>query len=129
MSLAGWWERVENPGKDTAMLGHGYLNALKNAKSTVYGPAREKIGTLGNIFMDVRTGDADFVTVRLGLFGAEELLVSLRGAVITDGHLQVRFSKDVIRHAPKVDPASVLDDAEKSLLDGYYSVMDPDTGG
>ncbi|GAA3323089.1 MULTISPECIES: PRC-barrel domain-containing protein [Paeniglutamicibacter] len=111
------------------MLGHGYLNALKNAKSTVYGPAREKIGTLGNIFMDVRTGDADFVTVRLGLFGAEELLVSLRGAVITDGHLQVRFSKDVIRHAPKVDPASVLDDAEKSLLDGYYSVMDPDTGG
>jgi hypothetical protein len=119
---------MSHPGKDTAMHGHGYLNALKNAKSTVYGPAREKVGTLGNIFMDVRTGDADFVTVRLGLFGSEELLVSLRGAVFTDGHLQVRFSKDVIRHAPSVDPGIKLGDAEKVLLDGYYAAMDPDTG-
>ncbi|MFL4474433.1 PRC-barrel domain-containing protein [Paeniglutamicibacter sp. MACA_103] len=110
------------------MLGHGYLNALMNAKSTVYGPLREKVGTLGNIYMDVGSGDPDFVTVRLGLFGSEELLVSLRGAVFTDGHLQVRFSKDVIRHSPSVDPGIKLGDAEKALLDGYYSAMDPDTG-
>lgn len=111
------------------MLGHGYLNALLNAKSTVYGPQREKVGTLGNIYMDAASGDPDFVAVRLGLFGTEELLVSLRGAVFTDGHLQVRFTKQDIRHAPRVDPGAGLGDAEKAMLDGYYSVMDPDTGG
>ncbi|OIH82244.1 hypothetical protein BLJ79_20180 [Arthrobacter sp. UCD-GKA] len=110
------------------MLGHGYLNALKKAKSTVYGPGREKVGTLGNIFMDVRTGDADFVSVHLGLFGSEEALVSLNGAVFTDGHLQVRYPKDVIKHAPNIDPAADLGDEAKSMLDEYYAAMDPDNG-
>ncbi|WP_404290706.1 hypothetical protein [Glutamicibacter arilaitensis] len=110
------------------MHGHGYLNALQRAKSTVYGPEREKIGTLGNIFMDASTGDADFVTVRLGLFGTEELLVSLRGAVFTDGHLQLRYTQEAIRHAPRVDPNSQLRRSEKALLDRYYAAMDPDTG-
>ncbi|WP_146755341.1 hypothetical protein [Arthrobacter sp. AQ5-05] len=111
------------------MLGHGYLNALKKAKSTVYGPAREKVGTLGNIFMDVRTGDADFVSIHLGLFGSEEALVSLEGAVFTDGHLQVRFPKDVIKHAPNIDPAAELNDAAKDMLEKYYAAMDPGSGG
>lgn len=110
------------------MLGHGYLNALLKAKSAVYGPNREKVGTLGNIYMDLASGDPDFVTVRLGLFGTEELLVSLRGAVFTDGHLQVRFTKQVIRQAPSVDPGTTLGDAEKALLEGYYAGMDPGTG-
>ncbi|MDQ0096084.1 hypothetical protein [Paeniglutamicibacter psychrophenolicus] len=110
------------------MLGHGYLNALKKAKSTVYGPSREKVGTLGNIFMDVRTGDADFVSVHLGLFGSEEALVSLNGAVFTDGHLQVRYAKDVIKHAPNIDPAAELGEEAKYMLDEYYAAMDPDIG-
>lgn len=110
------------------MLGHGYLNALQKAKSTVYGPQREKVGTMGNIYMDVATGDADFVSVHLGIFGSEECLVSLDGAVLTDGHLQVKFPKDVIRHAPNIDPNGKLDDTEKVLLDNYYSAMDPETG-
>ncbi|WP_411734707.1 hypothetical protein [Paeniglutamicibacter sp.] len=110
------------------MLGHGYLNALKKAKSTVYGPAREKVGTLGNIFMDVGTGDADFASIHLGLFGSVESLVSLEGAVITDGHLQVRFPKDVIKHAPNIDPAEELGDEAKEMLERYYAAMDPNTG-
>ncbi len=110
------------------MLGHGYLNALKKAKSTVYGPEREKVGTLGNIFLDVRTGDADFVSVHLGLFGSEEALVSLDGAVFTGGHLQVRFPRDVIKHAPNIDPAGELGDDAKQMLDQYYAAMDPGNG-
>ncbi|WP_152426048.1 hypothetical protein [Paeniglutamicibacter gangotriensis] len=115
-------------GEDTAMRGHGYLNALKNAKSTVYGPAREKIGTLGNIFMDVRSGDADFVSVHVGLFGSEEHMVSLAGAVMTDGHLQVRYPKDVIRNAPHVDPLAGLVDEAKDMLEKYYAAMDSGSG-
>ena len=110
------------------MLGHGYLNALKKAKSTVYGPSREKVGTLGNIFMDVRSGDADFVSVHVGLFGTKECLVSLDGAVLTDGHLQVRFPKDVITNAPNVDPLVELTDSTKEMLEKYYAAMDPGFG-
>ncbi|GAA1497750.1 PRC-barrel domain-containing protein [Paeniglutamicibacter kerguelensis] len=110
------------------MLGHGYVNALKQAKSSVYGPEGEKIGTLGNIFMDVGTGDADFVTVHLGLFGAEECFVSLDGAEIAHGHLHVAFGKEKIRHAPPLDPAGTLTDEDKHLLDQYYSRGAPGAG-
>ncbi|MFJ6417009.1 PRC-barrel domain-containing protein [Paeniglutamicibacter sp. NPDC091659] len=103
------------------MLGHGYVNALKQAKSGVFGPRGEKIGTLGNIFMDVGTGDADFVTVHLGLFGAEECFVSLEGAEIAHGRLHVAFGKDKIRHAPHLDSAATLTDEDKHLLDLYYA--------
>lgn len=43
--------------------------------------------------MDVRTGDAGFVTVHMGQVGSEEALVSLNGAVITEGRLQVRCQR------------------------------------
>ncbi|GAA5225588.1 PRC-barrel domain-containing protein [Paeniglutamicibacter antarcticus] len=110
------------------MPGEDYLNTLKKAKSTVYGPNREKVGTMGNIFVDRNTGDPDFVSVHVGLFGSEECLVPLSGAVFTDGHLQVRFPKDVIKRAPNIDPAAELNHHAKDLLDRYYSAMDPDTG-
>ena len=43
------------------MPGEDYLNTLKKAKSTVYGPDREKLGTMGNIFVDRNTGDAQLI--------------------------------------------------------------------
>ena len=109
------------------MIGHDDLNALLKAKSSVYGPQREKVGTLGNILVDVASGKADFATIHLGLFGSAESLVWLEGAVITDGHLQVRYSKDVIRHAPNIDPTSALTELDKDSLAAYYSAMDPGT--
>ena len=57
-----------------------------------------------------------------------ESLVSLAGAVITDGHLHVRFTKDIIRNSPNVDPAAGLGDEAKEMLERYYAAMDPETG-
>lgn len=110
------------------MLGHGYLIALKKAKSAVYGPSGEKIGVLGNIFMDVATGDADFVTVHVGLFGSEECFVSLAGAGIVNGHLVIPFDKNTVKHAPNIDPDKVLSDADKNVLESYYAAMNPKSG-
>lgn len=102
------------------MIGHGYLTALQRAKSTVYGPNRTKIGTLGKIYLDVGTGDADFVSVHLGFFGTEESIVSLDGATIEHENLHVVFSKEKVRHAPNIDPVGGLSDQDKDLLDRYY---------
>lgn len=103
------------------MLGHGYVIALKRAKSGVLGPRGERIGTLGSIFMDLATGDADFVTVRMGPFGAREHFVSLTGARIEHGHLHVAFGKERIRRAPPLDPAGPLSDEGKALLERHYA--------
>lgn len=106
------------------MLGHGYLNALERAKSAVFGPQGEKIGTLGKIYLDVGTGDADFVSVHTGLFGTAECIVSLEGATLDHGHLHVAFTKDWVRHAPNIDPVSGLSDEDKERLDLYYAPAD-----
>ena len=108
------------------MQGHGYLNALKNAKTAVYGPDSHKIGILGNIYMDRASGDADFVTVHVGLFGSEECVVSLKGAEITNGHLHIAFPKDVIRHAPNIEPLEELDYKSKENLEEYYAHFGPE---
>lgn len=105
------------------MFGHGFVYALRNAKSVVYGPHGKKIGTLGNIFMDVSTGDADYVTVHLGPFSARENFVSLEGATMENGHLRVAFEKVLILGAPNVAPFGELRDQDKNLLDRYYSVV------
>jgi len=105
------------------------LHALLETKTTVLGPDGEMIGTLGHLLQDARTGEPGFATVHTGLFGTAESIVPLNGAEISGGNLLVAFAKDVVRHAPNIDPLAELSLEEEDSLFDYYGLQPPEAAG
>jgi uncharacterized protein (TIGR02271 family) len=89
-----------------------------------YGSDGEKIGTIGQVFLDDQTGDPVFATVNTGLFGMSENFVPLAEAAIGEGGtVNVGFDRDRVKGAPHVSPdgGHLSPDEEQTLYD-YYGV-------
>jgi uncharacterized protein (TIGR02271 family) len=96
--------------------------------ATVVGPDNDKIGTVGQVFVDEQDGHPTWATVKTGLFGTKETFVPLDSASYTDDVLHVAFSKDTVKDAPRIDTDSALSPQEEDELYRYYSVGSTDTG-
>ncbi|MFX0539253.1 PRC-barrel domain-containing protein [Ornithinimicrobium sp. Y1847] len=70
----------------------------------------DNLGGVGQVYLDDRTGQPSWVSVKTGWFGTNESLVPLDGAKFTDGEIHVPFTKDVIKDAPNVDAEHHLSD-------------------
>ena len=84
----------------------------------------EKVGGVGQVFLDEESGQPSWVTVRTGLFGLKESFVPLVEARLEDGVLHVGFSKDFIKDAPRQDPETPMTVAEEDALQAYYGTED-----
>ena len=69
----------------------------------VQGVDGEKIGDVGQIYLDDQTGKPEWATVRTGLFGTKESFVPVAEAQLTDQGLRVPYDKDTVKDAPRVD--------------------------
>ncbi|MGI3784543.1 MAG: DUF2382 domain-containing protein [Janthinobacterium lividum] len=87
----------------------------------------EKVGPIGEIYLDDVTDTPDWVTVRTGLFGAAETFVPLQSARIEGDDLVVPYAKDLIRAAPRVEADGSLSPQEEQVLYRHYSVGHTDT--
>ncbi|MFV2121833.1 PRC and DUF2382 domain-containing protein [Streptomyces sp. Act-28] len=96
--------------------------------ATAYDMNGEKIGTIGQVYIDDRLGTPEWVTVRTGMFGTKETFVPLAGARRRDGQLHVPYSKDMVKDAPRLDTHEHLDAAEEQRLYRHYQLV-PGTGG
>lgn len=92
--------------------------------AVVYDSDDEKVGGVGQVFLDETTGQPSWVTVRTGLFGLKENFVPLVDARLEDGKLHVAFTKDFIKDAPKLDPEAPMTVAEEDALQAYYGTED-----
>jgi hypothetical protein len=86
----------------------------------VLDPDGEKIGTVGQVYLDPDTNRPLWATVKTGLFGSKESFVPLEGASYTDDRLHVEHSKDVVKHAPKIDADGALTHEEEDSLYAHY---------
>jgi uncharacterized protein (TIGR02271 family) len=77
-----------------------------------------KIGGVGQIYLDDQTGEPNWVTVKTGLFGTSESFVPLSGASLSGSDIVV--TKDTIKDAPRVDPDGRLTPEEEESLYAYY---------
>jgi uncharacterized protein (TIGR02271 family) len=98
------------------------ITAETLTNATVYGQDREKIGKVGQLYMDDQTGEPTFVTVSTGLFGTRETFVPLRDAREENGDLYVPYTKDFIKDAPNMDPDEHLSEEEQDRLYAYYGL-------
>jgi sporulation protein YlmC with PRC-barrel domain len=81
----------------------------------------DKIGSIGQIYLDDQTGEPSFVAANTGLLG--QSLIPLRDATIRDGDVVVGYDKDMVTNAPPLedDEGSLSPGQEEKLYD-YYGI-------
>jgi len=88
---------------------------------TVTDQQGNKIGRVGQIYLDDTTGEPEWLTVSTGLFGTRESFVPLRDADYTGDDIVVPVGKEVVKDAPNVDNDGHLEPAEEEALYRYYA--------
>lgn len=88
-----------------------------------YDPAGDKIGTVGQVYVDERSGEPRWVTIRTGLFGTKESFVPIDEAELSGEQLRVAVSKEKVKDAPRVElEHERLPDDEAAELYRYYNL-------
>jgi len=90
--------------------------------STVRDSAGEKIGKVGQVYLDDTTGQPEWVTVRTGLFGTKESFVPLAAARVEGDELVVDIPKSRVHDAPRIDEEGHLSEEQETELYSYYGV-------
>ncbi|MFJ3576234.1 PRC and DUF2382 domain-containing protein [Streptomyces rubiginosohelvolus] len=102
-----------------------YLTTDQLRDLTVHDQEGEKVGSIGQVFVDDTSQRPDWVTVPTGLFGMKETFVPLAGAQVRGLELHVPFTKDVIKDAPRVDADEHLATEQERHLYAHYGLTDP----
>ncbi|MBB2947151.1 sporulation protein YlmC with PRC-barrel domain [Actinoplanes lutulentus] len=93
----------------------------------VYDTDGDKVGSVGEVYLDAQGGDPQWVTVRTGLFGTKETFVPLRAASYSGDRITVSYPKGKIKDAPRIDADGAVSPAEEAELYTYYGLRDGDT--
>jgi uncharacterized protein (TIGR02271 family) len=87
---------------------------------TAVDPQGNKIGTIGQVYINDRTDQPDWITVNTGLFGMKENFAPLAGTSFNGDDLVLPFGKDVVKDSPDIADGSHLDIDEQQSLNAYY---------
>lgn len=90
----------------------------------------EKIGSIGQFYLDDDTEQPHWVTVKTGLFGSHESFVPLDAATVQGQDLLVPYTKDQVKDAPRVEPDGHIEPGEEERLYRHYggSAAEASTG-
>src|SRR5690606_12281437 len=109
------------------MLDSRDIGGLQGAP--VVGRDNEKLGHVGQVFLDSQTGAPNWVTVKTGLFGHKETFVPLADADFNGEELSVDIDKETVKEAPRIDAHEELSPHSEEALYRYYGLSDQDTDG
>jgi uncharacterized protein (TIGR02271 family) len=92
--------------------------------STAIDANGDKIGKIGQVYLDDQSEQPTWVTVKTGLFGARQSFAPLAGASMAGEELQLGVSKDQVKGAPNIDDdGHVGPDEQRALYDHYAGVL------
>jgi hypothetical protein len=80
----------------------------------------DRIGNIGQVYLDNESGEPNWVTVKTGLFGTQETFVPLAQAEVSGVDVTVPYDKDTIKDAPRLDVGGTLTPEEERRLYSYY---------
>ena len=87
----------------------------------------EDLGTVERVYLDNRTQQPEFVSVKGGgLFGRRESLVPLQGSRVSGEQLRVPFDKQMVKDAPDVGSANDISPEEGERLYHHYGLRSAD---
>ncbi len=99
--------------------------ALSWRGKTVVDRDGEKIGKLGDVYLDRETDLPAYAAVETGLFGTQESYVRLSDAEPAGDDIRVPYEKALVRDAPRIDPEVALTAEEERRLDEHYGAAAP----
>lgn len=82
----------------------------------------DKVGSIGQVYVDDQSNEPTFATVKTGLFGNKETFVPLNHAEQTGDDLRVPYTKDFIKDAPNIDADGHLSEQEQDQIYDYYKL-------
>ena len=97
--------------------------------ATVRSASGDKIGTVAQVYVDDRTSQPEWVTVKAGRLGAKESFVPLAASRFDGGELVVDASKKEVSAAPKIDDEGHLSEQDEAEIYRYYGISDRRAGG
>ena len=99
---------------------------------TAVGSDGDKIGKIGQIYVDEVTGQPEWVTVSTGLFGTRESFAPLYNSAVHGDQLVLAVPKELVKDAPNVaDDGHLANSETATLYQHYASYLNPgySTGG
>ncbi len=112
------------PGKHAGypdrMTDHSLEDVLSWRGRTVHDRTGEKLGKVGELYLDGATDLPAYASVRTGLLGRREAIVPLAGMEERDGELHLPYDAERVRSAPSLDPDAALDPDEEHALHEHY---------
>lgn len=102
------------------MISNENLGSIVGAP--VDGPDDDRIGTVGQVFVDPDSGVPTWVTVHTGLFGRHESFVPLEAATWDREVLHIPYDKNRVKDAPRIDTDGGLAPELEVELSRYYGL-------
>ena len=102
------------------MISSTNLGSLMGAQ--VVDAQNDKVGTVGQIYVDPDNGEPTWASVKTGLFGTKESFVPLDQATWDNEKVHLTYEKDFIKDAPNIDPDGALSEADEDELYRYYGM-------
>lgn len=93
-------------------------------RGSVVAKGGDKVGSIGQVYVDDTTNKPDWVTVKTGLFGTAESFVPLQGATVNGDDIVVDYDKDTIKAAPRVDADGEISPQEEQNLYRHYGLSE-----
>jgi uncharacterized protein (TIGR02271 family) len=97
--------------------------------NTAYDVSHDKIGKIGHVYVDDRTGQPEWMTVQTDKAGSRETFVPLEPAELRGSEVVVPFNKDQIANAPDIDAqgAGHLSEQDEAVMYAFYGLGQPPT--
>lgn len=102
------------------MIARENIDALLRGNGDVLSQDGEKIGGIGQFYLDEETGEPAWITVKTGLFGRRESFVPLEGAWVQGDDLVVQHRKEEVKDAPLIDPDGHPGPEDEARLYEHY---------
>ncbi len=83
-----------------------------------------KIGKVGQVYLDDTTGAPEWATVKTGLFGTSQSFVPLAQASMDGDRLRVPYGHDEVKEAPRVEDDAHLSPQDEAGLYRHYGMSD-----
>jgi hypothetical protein len=92
--------------------------------STAYDRDGDRLGRVGQIYVDSTSGRPMWASVHTGLFGLDESLVPLDDASWDGDELRVPYEKNLVKDAPRIDSHREIEAHEQQELWRYYGLTE-----
>lgn len=104
------------------MITQENIDTMLSSGGNVVGSDGDKIGSIGQVYLDDQTGEPSWVTAKTGMFGTSESFIPLQGADLEGKDVRVPYSKNHVKDAPRIESDGSLTPEEEDRLYRHYEI-------